>query len=195
MFPISEFESIQTELVNYTKAAKQRLKRYRKKPAKSPHYKFMLQSQIKNYRDFTRIDAVLDSYQGEFEIFTFFNPLVSHKSHNGLYLHQNASRGNQSIVVGGFAVGELDAVAAGDFLQINGSKKAYRILADADANASGQVTVQLTQALIQDYLSPSVIKYGDDVEFQGSMIDRDSDATEASKSKWGSHYVEVIEQL
>lgn len=195
MFPTDDFESIQAELVSYTKAADLRLFRYRSKSSKSPHYKFMLQSQLKNYRDFSRIDAVLDSYCGEFEIFALKNPMVSHKTNTGLFLHSNASRGAKSIVVGGFAASQVDAVAAGDFIQINSSKKAYRILSDADANAAGQVTIQLTQALIKDYLSPATIAYGDDVEFQVSMVDRDSDSTNASKGKWGSHFVELVEQL
>ena len=121
--------------------------------------------------------------------------MVSHKTNTGLFLHSNASRGAKSIVVGGFAASQFDAVAAGDFIQINSSKKAYRILSDADANAAGQVTIQLTQALIKDYLSPATITYGDDVEFQVSMVDRDSDSTDASKGKWGSHFVELVEQL
>lgn len=195
MFPIDDFESIQAELINFTKAADLRLFRYRSKSPKSPLYKFMLQSQLKNYRDFSRIDAVLDSYCGEFEIFALRNPMVSHQSNTGIFLQSNASRGATSIVLGGFAANQIDAVAAGDFIQLNSSKKAYRILADANANAAGQVTVQLTQSLIKDYLSPSVVAYGDDVEFQVSMVDRDSDSTDASKGKWGSHYVELVEQL
>lgn len=195
MFPTNDFESIQAELISHTIIPKARLRRYRSKSGKEPYYQFSLQSQIKPYREFSRIDAMLDSYQGEFEVFALPNPMISHKAQTGLYLYQSANKGADTIVLGGATSNEIDAVIAGDFLQINGSKKAYRVLSDANADAAGRVTVKLTQPLIQNYISPSTIKYGDAVEFQVSMTDRDSDATTADKARWGSHYVELIEQI
>ena len=195
MFPTNDFESIQVELISHTIIPKARLRRYRSKSGKEPYYQFSLQSQVKPYREFSRIDAVLDSYQGEFEVFTLPNPMISHKAQTGLYLYQAANKGSDVVILAGALPNEVDAVIAGDFLQINGSPKAYRILADANANPSGHVNAKLTQSLIQDHLAPSVIKYGDAVEFQVSMTDRDSDATTADKARWGSHYVELIEQI
>ena len=138
---------------------------------------------------------MLDSYQGEFEVFALPNPMISHKAQTGLYLYEAANKGAGTVVLAGAQPNEVDAVIAGDFIQINGSKKAYRVLEDANANSSGLVDVKLTQTLIQNYLAPSVIKYGSEVEFQVSMTDRDSDATTADKARWGSHYVELIEQI
>ena len=195
MFPTNDFESIQAELISHTIIPKARLRRYRSKSGKEPYYQFSLQSQVKPYREFSRIDAVLDSYQGEFEVFALPNPMISHKTQTGLYLYQDANKGADTIVLGGVPSSEIDAVIAGDFLQINGSKKAYRVLSDANADAAGRVTVKLTQPLIKNYVSPSVVKYGDAVEFQVSMTDRDSDATTADKARWGSHFVELIEQI
>lgn len=195
MFPTNDFESIQAELISHTIIPKPRLRRYRSKSGKEPYYQFSLQSQIKPYREFSRMDAVLDSYQGEFEVFSLPNPMISHKAQTGLYLFQDANKGDDTVILGGANTNEVDAVVAGDFLQINGSKKAYRILSDANATAAGRVTVKLTQPLIQNYISPSVVKYGGDVEFQVSMTDRDSDATTADKARWGSHFVELIEQI
>jgi hypothetical protein len=195
MFPTNDFESIQAELISHTIIPKARLRRYRSKSGKEPYYQFSLQSQVKPYREFSRIDAVLDSYQGEFEVFSLPNPMISHKTQTGLYLFQDANKGDDTVILGGANTNEVDAVVAGDFLQINGSKKAYRILSDADATAAGRVTVKLTQPLIQNYISPSTVKYGEAVEFQVSMTDRDSDATTADKARWGSHFVELIEQI
>lgn len=195
MFPTNDFESIQAELISHTIIPKARLRRYRSKSGKEPYYQFSLQSQIKPYREFSRIDAMLDSYQGEFEVFALPNPMISHKAQTGLYLYQAANKGTDTVVLAGAQPNEVDAVIAGDFIQINGSKKAYRVLEDANANSSGHVLVKLTQTLIQNYLAPSVIKYGSEVEFQVSMTDRDSDATTADKARWGSHYVELIEQI
>ena len=195
MFPTNDFESIQAELISHTIIPKARLRRYRSKSGKEPYYQFSLQSQVKPYREFSRIDAVLDSYQGEFEVFALPNPMVSHRTQTGLYLYQAANKGAGTVVLAGAQPNEVDAVIAGDFIQINGSKKAYRVLEDANANSSGLVDVKLTQTLIQNYLAPSVIKYGSEVEFQVSMTDRDSDATTADKARWGSHYVELIEQI
>lgn len=195
MFPTNDFESIQAELISHTIIPKARLRRYRSKSSKEPYYQFSLQSQMKNYREFSRIDAVLDSYQGEFEVFALVNPMISHRAQTGLYVYQAANKGASTIILAGAQPNEVDAVIAGDFLQITGSKKAYRVLEDANANSSGHVEVKLTQALIQNHLAPSSVKYGDAVEFQVSMTDRDSDATTADKARWGSHYVELIEQI
>ena len=195
MFPTQDFESIQAELVSFTVIPKPRLQRYRSKSSKSPYYQFSLQSQIKPYREFSRIDAVLDSYQGEYEVFKLPNPMISHKAQTGLFLNVTANKGTSVVEIGGLSPNEIDAVAAGDFIQINGSAKAYRIKQDANANASGIVEVHLTQGVIQSYNAASTVDYGDNVEFQVSMTDRDSDATTADKSRWGSHFVELIEQI
>lgn len=194
MFPTQDFESIQAEMKSHIVIPGQRLNRYRSKTSKEPYYEFSLQSQIKPYREFSRIDAVLDSYHGEFHIFKLPNPMVSHKAQNGLYLYQSANKGTSQIIVGGFAANEDDAVIAGDFIKLNGSEKAYRIKADARASASGTAVVHLTQGLVSNHSAPSSISYGADVEFQVCMVERDSDATTADKSRWGSHFVRLIEQ-
>lgn len=194
MFPISDFESIKAEMVSDTRVSKPRLSRWRSQGPGEPYYQFELQSQVKDYRTFSKMDAQLDSYQGELEVFQLNNPIISHKAHNGLYLYQSANKGVKQIVVAGFVANQSDAVAAGDFIQLAGSSKGYRIREDANANASGRCTINLTQGLIQSHASTEAVAYGEDVVFQVCMTDRDSDSTEASKNKWGSHYVELIEQ-
>ena len=125
MFPISEFESIKPELINDTRVSKQRLSRYRSEGPQEPYYQFELQSRVMAYRDFSRIDAYLDSLQGELKVFQLQNPILPHKARSGLFLYQNGNKGSDTIEVSGFDANQIDAVAAGDFIQLAGSFKAF----------------------------------------------------------------------
>lgn len=194
-FPITSFESVKAELVSDTRAPAERLFRYRSAGSKTPFYRFELAAQDLEYKDFVAVDAALDAYSGEMEIFALPNPMPSVKTHAGLYLQSAALKGDKTITVSGLGANITDAVWPGDFIKIEGSQKGYRIAGKASSNASGQAQVTLTQGLVQAHSAADTIDYGDDVIFQVSMTDRDSDPTDASKSKYGSHAVELIEQL
>lgn len=195
MFPINKFSSVNTELVSDSRAPKERLKRYKSEGPKTPYYRFTLTTPPLPLREGMALAAVLDSYHGNINNFDLSNPIPQQKAQTGLYLYQAANKGAGTVVLAGAQPNEVDAVIAGDFIQINGSRKAYRILADSNANSSGHVEVKLTQALIQNYLAPSVVKYGANVVFQVCMEDRDSADITAKDSKFISHDVELIEQI
>jgi len=195
MFPINKFSSVNVELVSDSRAPKERLKRYKSEGPKTPFYRFTLTTPPLPLREGMAVAAVLDSYHGNIKNFDLRNPIPQQKAQSGLYLYQDANKGADTVVLAGAQPNEVDAVIAGDFIQINGSRKAYRILSDANATAAGRVTVKLTQPLIQSYISPSVVKYGENVVFQVCMEDRDSADITAKDSKFISHDVELIEQI
>lgn len=195
MFPIDKFSSVKAELVSFVIAPEERLRRYKSASSKSPLYRFTLTSPPLDFREAMAVDAVLDSYHGNLTNFQLKNPIPQQKQNTGLFLQQHASKGDETISIGGFAASEQDAVIAGDFISINGNTKGYRVCFDADANSAGIAEVTLTQTLLQDHLSPSTIKYGEEVVFQVCMEDRDSADITAEQSKFVVHDVELIEQL
>lgn len=194
-FPASAFEKVKAVLVTDTRAPAERLFRYRTKGSRDPYYKFELETQEQEYKHFIAVDAALDAYHGEEEIFLLPNPMPSIKAYAGLSLFSSPVKGADTITIAGFPPNTADVVWPGDFIKIEGSQKGYRIAALSSSDASGNANVTLTQGIIQAYTAGATVDYGDDVVFQVSMVVRDSDTTDATKSKYGSHAVELIEQL
>ena len=195
MFPVDKFTSVKAELISDSKAPKPRLFRYKSEGGLEPYYKFNLTTPPLTLREGMAVDAVLDSFHGNVSNFDLKNPMPQQKVQEGLYLYEAAPKGANVIIVAGFNPNETEAVIAGDFITINGSRKAYRVCFDADANSSGHATITITQGLIKSYLAPSTIKYGRDVVFQVSMEDRDSAEVSVEKSQYIVHDVELIEQI
>lgn len=195
MFPTDKFASVKAELVTDSRAPKERLTRYKSEGPLTPYYRFTMTTPPLPLREGMAVDAVLDSYHGNIKNFDLPNPIPQQKAQSGLFLYQAASKGDDLITLAGFEENEVDAVIAGDFITISGSRKAYRVVFDANANAAGHAQVKLTQGIIQDYAAPSGVTYGADVVFQVCMEDRDSAEISAKDSKFVSHDVELIEQL
>lgn len=195
MFPVDKFTSVKAELISDSKAPKPRLFRYKSEGGLEPYYQFNLTTPPLSLREGMAVDAVLDSFHGNITNFDLKNPIPQQKAQEGLYLYQSAPKGSNTIIVAGFLPNETDAVIAGDFISITGSRKAYRACFDADANSSGQASITLTQGLIKSYLAPSNIKYGRDVVFQVSLEDRDSAEISVEKNQYIVHDVELIEQI
>lgn len=195
MFPVSKFSSVKVSLQSDVISPKPRLFRYKSETSREPYYKFELTSVPLPLKEGVMVDSFLDSCHGNLKNFDLQNPIPQHKAHSGLFLGQSANKGSDTIVLAGVQPNEPEAVTAGDFLQINGSKKAYRILESANSNSSGQVTVKLTQGLIQSHSAGATIAYGTDVTFQVCVEDRDSGEISVKQSKFVVHDLELIEQI
>lgn len=195
IFPTDVFSKINVELTSDTRAPDQRLFRYRSRGILAPYYTISLTTPPLEYEQGVGVAAMLDGFQNELEIFDLPNPIPSVKVHSGLTLAQAASEDDRQIVVQGLSPSQQNAVAAGDFIQIGGDKKAYRIMMSADSDGTGQATVTLTQNLLADYALSSAIKYGENVVFQVSMVDRGSATIDADMRNLMVHDVELIEQL
>lgn len=194
MFPIDKFSSVNIELVSDSRSPKARLSRWKSEGNKSPYYSLTLTSPPLDYREGRAVAAKLDSYHGNLTNFNLNNPIPPIKAHTGLFLYQAASKNSNQVVIGGFSPNQIDAVAAGDFIQIGSDTKVYGIAEDSDANSSSRCTVKLSQSLIDDHASTEPVAYGKDVVFQVCMEDRDSADITVKDNKFIVHDVELIEQ-
>lgn len=195
-FPITRFQSVSFELIHDTRIASARLNRYRKQGSKEPYFEFELDTDLYDYEYGLAIGAELDAYQGELELFDLPNPIVPINSLTNAVLAYDASVGDTQITLSTPHNSKTGVVSAGDFLQIEGSTKAYSIRIDEyNSNASGQVVVRLSQPLIKNYDAGAEINYGEDVVFQCCLTSRDSTEISGSQGRKISYSLEVIEQI
>lgn len=182
-------------LITDTRTADNRLYRNRNRGSKTPYYMLEFTSVELDYAESRKVSAKINSYHGPLEVFTIPNPMISVKSHSGLYLTSAVSKGSSSVDIGGAGSNEIDAFHAGDFISIAGSPKAYEIAEDATANSSGEASVKLTQPVIQNYPLNALVDYGDSVEFQVCVDSYDAGDITPEKGKYSVHELVLIEQL
>lgn len=196
MFPQNKTASISFELVNDTKTPKARLFRYRSEGSEDPYFKISVTSIPLEYSEGMAWGMEISSKRGPLKVFDYPNPFPAIRTLNSVVLYQDASKGDESIKVITSQSNQPGVVAGGDFVQIQGSAKAYGIRPFGyTSDGDGVVTLLLTQGLVKDYPAGSSIAYGADVVFSVCIEKSDDVSVKSSDAKHIVHDVELIEQI
>lgn len=194
-FPVHLFSSVNAYLEHDTRISDPRLYRNRSRGNKDPYYRITLTTDWLEYNRRVALDAALDYYQGAFEVFTLINPMPVISQRTGLQLNADYDKGTQIITMRGLPFNETNALMAGDFIQISGFTKAYRVAQTASADSGGAANVTLTQPLIDDVPFNAAVNHGANVEFQVCMDYRNSPNIDGINNMNTMVDVELIEQL
>lgn len=188
-FPVDKFSSVEIEQVSDTRVSSPRLFRYRSSGNKSPYWMISLTSAPLAYADGVALSAYLDGLQGALTVFDLPNPLPALATNTGCQITTTAGDGASSLTVN-----TPNDCRAGDFIQIAGNSKVYRIT--QDSLGAGTKTITITPPLVASVpTAPTNFNYGQDVTFQVALENRSNGTVSASSGKFITHDVELIEQL
>lgn len=115
--------------------------------------------------EFMPIWAFLMSQNGQAGDFTVALPnqeprgTLSTAPSQQLRLNADTTRGSTSLVLKNFANSETDAVKAGDFFNITGSKKTYIATSDASSDSTGLLTLNFFPKLQVDAAQDAIINF------------------------------------
>lgn len=189
IFPTSKFQSVTVEQVSDTRVGEARLFRNRSYGNKEPYWLFTMITPPLPYAEGMGLAAFLDSLLGGFEKFDLPCPVPQISSNPNSTLNTTANKGATQL-----NVATPNDARSGDFVQVAGSKKVYRVT--QDSLGAGTKTITITPPLMESVLSaPSTLLYGNDVVFQVSLEDRSAGEVTAERGKFMIHDVELIEQL
>jgi hypothetical protein len=193
-FKITEFSSVVASQVVDVRTPAPRYNRSRVEGNKKPYWMFELTSIPLAYEVAMGVSAHLDSLNGSIEIFTMPPPLPALAARTGLTIHTLSAEGSSTLHIEGFAANQTSAAKAGDFLQLSGHQKVYRIVETADADATGEASVTITPTLFEASVLSEAVKYGDSVQFQCCLEDVVDMPVKATSGKYVAFDLTVMEQ-
>lgn len=186
MFPVDKFSQIEIEQITDTRAPDQRYFRNRARGSKSPYFMISLTSVPLRYEEHTEVSAQIESYEGEFEIFTIQNPLPALASFSNKNVNATFLKGSKTVVIS-----NSNTFRVGDFVKFSNHSKVYRI---ASVAAATNTTIGLSCPLVESINNTTDLIYGANVVFQVCLADSYSQSVSIKNSKFGIVDVELIEQ-
>jgi hypothetical protein len=193
-FKITEFSSVVSSQVVDVRTPGARYNRSRVEGNKKPYWMFELTSTPLPYEEAMGVSAHLDSLNGSLEIFTMPPPLPALAVRTGLTIHTASVKGSNILYVGGFTANQLSSAKAGDYMQLAGHQKAYRIVENANADATGEASITVTPRLFEASVLNEVVKYGDAVQIQCCLEDVVEMPVKANSGKYVAFDLTVMEQ-
>jgi hypothetical protein len=185
MFPVDRFSEISIEQMTDTRIPKERYFRNRARGNKSPYFMIALTTPPLPYAEHMEVSAQIESYEGELEIFTLENPIVSLTAFTNKNVNATYLAGVKSLVITG-----SHAFRVGDLIQFDNHSKVYRI---SSVVRTTNTTVGISCPLVESINSATDLLYGANVVFQVCLNSSYSQEIDA-KSKFGVVDVELIEQ-
>jgi hypothetical protein len=193
-FKITEFSSVVASQVVDVRTPAPRYNRSRVEGNKKPYWMFELTSQPLPYKLAMGVSAHLDSLMGSLGIFTMPPPLAALAVRTGLAIHTASVEGSDTLYVSGFTANQTSAAKAGDYIQLTGHQKAYRVVETADADTSGDASVTITPTLFEASVLSEAVKYGDSVQFQCCLEDVVDMPVKAETGRYVAFDLTVMEQ-
>lgn len=194
-FPIQFFRQVEVTLILDIIKPEERLYENKSLGSEDPYYLFALTSVPVSHDDAMEISGVLDWYNDSIRNFLLPNPLKSVRKLSGLYLTTSGFVGSQVLHVEGLPPSREKAVWGGDFVQPDTSTKGYRIAFSANSDATGRATITLTQPLLHNIPAGTQIRYGDDVNFQVCVKNRNGGEFGVKDAGKTIFDLELMEQL
>tara|TARA_B100002049_G_C16070282_1_gene372464 strand:- start:645 stop:1238 length:594 start_codon:yes stop_codon:yes gene_type:complete len=194
-FPIQFFRQVEVTLILDIIKPEERLYENKSLGSEDPYYLFALTSTPVSHDDAMEISGILDWYNDSIRNFLLPNPLKSVRKHNGLYLTTSGFVGSQVLHVAGLPPSREKAVWGGDFVQPDINTKGYRLAFSANSDATGRGTLTLTQPLLHNLPAGTQIRYGDDVNFQVCVKNRNGGEFGVKDAGKTIFDLELMEQL
>lgn len=186
MFPINLFSQISIEQVTDNRAPDDRYFRNRARGSRSPYYRLSLTTPMLDYEEHTEASAQIESFEGEFEIFTVSNPFVPLASFANQNVNATFAKGVKSVSITG-----SHAFRVGDFVKFSNHAKVYRI---SSVTPGTNTTIKLSCPLLESISNTTDLIYGANVNFQVCLSSSYSQEVKASDGNFGIVDVELIEQ-
>lgn len=193
-FPVDAFQSVNIELISDTRAPSQRYFRYVNSGNRDPYYMITMTTSPLEYAEGRRLNAYLNSLQGELVKFDLPNPIPPIFQHTNKVVNGSRAAGSSTVLIAAFTPLATSPVSPGEIVQFGTNPKAYEVLSCSNADSSGNVTITLVQPLISDVPNAAVVKLGANVTFRVRMVSRNSGNITANQAKYTVHDVELIEQ-
>jgi len=194
-FPIQFFRQVEVTLILDIIKPEERLYENKSLGSEDPYYLFALTSTPVSHDDAMEISGILDWYNDSIRNFLLPNPLKSVRKLSGLYLTTGGFVGSQELKVAGLPPSREKAVWGGDFLQPDINTKGYRIAFSANSDPTGRATITLTQPLLHNIPAGTQIRYGDDVNFQVCVKNRNGGEFGVKDAGKTIFDLELMEQL
>ena len=115
------------------------------------YYTCRLQWNSLTEADYAPVAAFIESLRGQYTPFDIVLPIIStpRGQAGGTPLVAGSGHSGTSLPIDGAPASMQGWLKAGDVIRLAGHSKVYRLAADADTDASGAVTLQLVQPLMQ----------------------------------------------
>ena len=194
-FPIHFFRQVEVTLILDVVKPEERLYENKSLGSEDPYYLFALTSTPVRHDDAMEISGILDWYNDSIRNFLLPNPLKSVRKHSGLYLATSGLAGSQVLQVAGLPPSREKAVWGGDFVQPDINTKGYRIAFSGNTDAAGRATITLTQPLLHNIPAGTKLHYGDDVNFQVCVKNRNGGEFGVKDAGKTIFDLELMEQL
>lgn len=185
-FPIGEFSFISIQPMVDTRFNDPRYYMNVARGNKSPYYVMSLTTSKLPYDEYMALTAVIEASEGILETFTIAHPLPALATFSDQNVHANFNAGSKEVLITGNREFKV-----GDYIQFSTHTKVYRI---ASVLRQTNTTIGLTCPLVEDILSSSTMKYGENVEWKFRLNSEFSTDIAARESKFGIIDVELIEQ-
>lgn len=194
-FPINRFRDLEIEQIVDVIAPPERLKRVKRQGNKKPYWLISLTTVPLEYAAGMELAAYIDSQLGAINNFLLPNPQPSIVSRTGIFVSSDVAEGQTQIPLSGLTPNQQSAVAAGDFINFNGSAKTYRMVSTETASVSGNLTAKVTPPLVEPVTAGTLVNYGVNAMFQVSLRDKFQANISVGKSKRLVFDIELIEQI
>lgn len=129
----------------------------------APYYQCTLKWNRLKRAKFAPVDAFIEALRGRYTPFTIVLPIISapQGSAGGTPRVTGANQTGQTLNINGCPVSVTGWLKAGDVLKLAGHNKVYKLASDANTDAAGAVTLQLTTPLMASPVDNEVLTVTD----------------------------------